>query len=287
MDPFDPRPGARLDYWFWKFHAGDLAFLVDLIVRRATGRAEVRVSQWLRGAGRVIHAETQDWSAEPGRVRIGGATLQPGRCVGSADDVSWDLTWSQGQVLSPLRGVIARLEPFDTTLVVWPCAVFDGSVDVGGERFDVTDLRGTFYHYWGRRLADRWIWLSATQIDDHPDLRVEGLFAARTRLYGRVAAPMPISLLWMIDEGRPRELVSAVNAMIRVSADPARVTVHARGILGARHRLTASWGDVPPNDLGEGIIQTMHADLTVDGMSAAPRTVGLEVRGYPSPLGPA
>jgi hypothetical protein len=286
MDAFSPRRNAHLDYWFWKFHVGDLAFLVDLIVRRQTGLAEVRVSQWLRGVGRVVHDETSDWSASAAEVRIGRTTIQPGRCVGSAEDIAWDLSWHEGEVLSPLRGLIARVEPFDTTLVVWPNATFTGSIQVGGERFEVSDLPGTFYHYWGRRLADRWIWLSATNFEGHPDQRVEGLFAARSRLYGRVAAPLPVSLLWTIDGDRRRELVSAVNAMVRVRADRSTVSVDARGILGARHRLVASWGDVTPNDIGEGIIQTMHADLTVDGVSANRGTVGLEVRGYPHPLDP-
>jgi len=286
MDAFSPRPNAHLDYWFWKFHVGDLAFLVDLIVRRQTGLAEVRVSQWLRGVGRVVHDETSDWSASAAEVRIGRTTIQPGRCVGSAEDIAWDLSWHQGEVLSPLRGLIARVEPFDTTLVVWPNATFTGSIQVGGERFEVSDLPGTFYHYWGRRLADRWIWLSATNFEGHPDQRVEGLFAARSRLYGRVAAPLPVSLLWTIDGDRRRELVSAVNAMVQVRADRSTVSVDARGILGARHRLVASWGDVTPNDIGEGIIQTMHADLTVDGVPANRGTVGLEVRGYPHPLDP-
>jgi hypothetical protein len=284
MDAFSPRPNAHLDYWFWKFHVGELAFLVDLIVRRQTGLAEVRVSQWLRGVGRVVHDETSDWSTSPSEVRIGRTTLQHGRCAGSADDIAWDLSWREGEVLSPMRGLIARVEPFDTTLVVWPQATFTGSVQVGVERFELSDLAGTFYHYWGRRLADRWVWLSATQLDGHPDQRVEGLFAARSRLYGRVPAPIPVSLLWTVDGDRREELVSGVNASIRVKADRSKVSVDARGILGARHRLVASWGEVSPNDIGEDIIQTMHADLTIDGVGATNGTVGLEVRGYPNPL---
>ena len=284
MDAFSPRPNARLDYWFWKFHVGDLAFLVDLIVRRQTGLAEVRVSQWLRGVGRVVHDETSDWSADPNLVRIGQTTLEPDRCAGSADDIAWDLSWREGEVLSPLRGLIAKVEPFDTTLVVWPHAAFTGSVQVGAERFELSDLPGTFYHYWGRRLADRWIWLSATHIDGHPERRVEGLFAARPRLYGRVPSPLPISLLWTIDGDRREELVSGVNAVIRARPERSRIAIDARGVLGARHRLVASWGDVAPNDIGEDIIQTMHADLTIDGVQATSGTVGLEVRGYPHPL---
>src|SRR5262245_33068153 len=117
VDPFSPRPNAAVDYWFWKFHVGDLAFLVDLIVRRRTGLAEVRVSQWLRGVGRVVHDETSDWSANGNEIRIGGTELRPGRCAGQAEDIAWDLTWREGPVLSPLGGLIARVEPFDTTLV--------------------------------------------------------------------------------------------------------------------------------------------------------------------------
>jgi hypothetical protein len=284
MDPFSPRPNARLDYWFWKFHVGDLAFLVDLIVRRQTGLAEVRVSQWLRGIGRVVHGETPDWSATGDQVRIGGTSLRPGRCVGSAGDVSWDLSWSEGRVLSALRGLVARFEPFDMTLVVWPDAVFSGSVHVGRERFDLTRLPGAFYHYWGRRLAERWVWLSASQFEGYPDRRVEGLFAARTKLYGRAPVPMPVSIWWTTDDRRREELVSGVNAVIQTRVAPTTVTVEARGVLGARHRLVASWGDIEPNDLGEGIVQTMYADLMFDDQKAVPGTVGLEVRGYPSPL---
>src|SRR5262245_27331119 len=258
---FSPRPNARLDYWFWKFHVDDLAFLVDLIVRREGGTAEVRVSQWLRGVGRVVHHETTDWSAGPDEVRLGETRMRAGSCEGSAEDIAWDLTWTGGSVLSPLRGLIARLEPFDTTLVVWPDAVFNGWVTVAGERFNVTDLPGTFYHYWGRRLPEKWVWLSATHFEGHPDRRVEGLFGVDTQLYGRVPSPLPIGVLWTTDGGQREELVSGVNAIVRAKVLPGAITVDARGLPARRHRLVARWGDATPNDLGEGIVQTMYADL--------------------------
>ena len=34
---------APLEYWFLKLHAGDLAFLVDFIVRRAAATAKVNI----------------------------------------------------------------------------------------------------------------------------------------------------------------------------------------------------------------------------------------------------
>jgi hypothetical protein len=282
MDAFAPRTGANLDYWFWKFHAGDLAFLVDLILRRRTGLAEVRVSQWLRGTPRVIHEVSSDWRADAREVRIGTTVLTPGRCVGRADDVEWDLAWEAGRKVSMLPAPVERLEAFDTTLLVWPRTRFRGSVQVGGETFDVDD-DGAFYHYWGRRLADRWVWLSATNFEGEPERRVEGLVAARSRLYGRLPYPLPASWLWTSDGRRTEAVVSGVNGIIRTRVTAEGVEVSTRSLSGRRHRVTARWGTTRPNDIGEGIVQTMHADLVIDGARAVAKSVGLEVRGYPYP----
>jgi hypothetical protein len=45
LPPSRPGTGA-LNYWFWEFHVEDLAILVDVILRRRTGSAEVRVTLW-------------------------------------------------------------------------------------------------------------------------------------------------------------------------------------------------------------------------------------------------
>ena len=110
-----------------------------------------------------MHDTQATWSAEADRVSAGPTAIHPTRSVGVADDVKWDLEWTLGMTLvSPLRGLMARIEPFDMSIVVWPQARFTGFVQVGSERFEVTDIPGTFYHYWGRRLLERWVWLSAT-----------------------------------------------------------------------------------------------------------------------------
>ena len=287
MDPFAPRDDAALDYWFWKFHVGDLAFLVDVIVRRRTGSSETRVSCWLRGLGTVLHEPSSAWSAQTTLVRVGETELQPGRSVGRAGDVQWDLRWSPGEaVVSPLRGMVARFEPFDTSIVVWPEARFTGTVQVGTERFDVDDVPGAFSHYWGRGLMDRWVWVSATQFDGQPQRRLEGIIGAHSRLFGRIPYPLAISFLWTTDGLRKEEIVSAVTGIIRARVTETGVEIAGRRVGRPRHRIVARWGHVQPNDLGEGIFQTMCADLEVDGAAAVPGSVGLEVRGYPHPLRP-
>jgi hypothetical protein len=288
VDGFAPRDRAAVEYWFWKFHVGDLAFLVDFIVRRRAGVAEVRVSQWLRGVGRVIHHEDRDWTAPRELVRVGTSELRPGQSIGSAEDVSWDLRWTEGEARVTIPpGPLARLGPFDTTVIAWPNARFTGTVQVGSERFELADLAGTFSHYWGRRLADHWVWLSATSFERAPERRFEAIVAIRSRLFGRLPYPIPLGFVWTTDGRTADFVVSTVNGLVRSRAIEGGMAVVAQRLGGPRHHATATWGPIAPNDIGDEIIQTMHASLILDGARAVEGTVGLEERrgrtGRPGP----
>src|SRR3954465_9488265 len=72
MDDFAGRL-APLEYWFLKVVSGDLAFLVDWIVRKDAGEAEVRVSLWVRGHGRVVRDTAQTWRVRGSTVEIADA----------------------------------------------------------------------------------------------------------------------------------------------------------------------------------------------------------------------
>src|SRR6185369_14016156 len=128
MDAFTSR-GAAVEYWFWTFHAGDLAFLVDFIVRRRTGEGEIRVSLWVRGQGRVEHFRTTAWSAESKSITIGDGWLAPDGSTGSVGDIAWDLRWTTaGNAISPTPGLNGRAHPLDLRFLLRPDARFDGSV---------------------------------------------------------------------------------------------------------------------------------------------------------------
>ena len=99
MEPFAPHDRAPLEYWFWKLHVGDLAFLVDVILRRRAGVSETRVSLWLRGEGRVEHAPASDWSVDRDRIASGTTELRPNASQGTVGDISWDLHWDEGPSL--------------------------------------------------------------------------------------------------------------------------------------------------------------------------------------------
>src|SRR5687767_1258024 len=95
MDDFAAREPA-LEYWFWKVYAGPLAFLVDFIVRRKVGRAEVRVSLWVDGEGRVERTTSQSWLAGQSEVTIASCQIRPTGSAGVVEDIFWDVKWDRG-----------------------------------------------------------------------------------------------------------------------------------------------------------------------------------------------
>ena len=282
---FAAHPRATVEYWFWKLHVDDLAFLVDFILRPRSGGGEVRLSLWRRGVGRVVHLASGDWRAGRDEVVVGPNQLRSGASHGAADGIEWDLAWDVGErVVTPLPGLLARAEALDLSIFIRPDCRFNGHVTVDGERFGLSGVPGTFSHYWGRRLPDRWIWLSATSFDDDPDRRVEAIFSS-TRLWGVLPMPGPIGLLWTRGGGQEDLVVSPVNGLVRARRLGAGFQLVARRIGGPRHEVVATWGQPSANDLGEGIIQTLHGDCTVDGAPAAAATVGVETRAWQSLAG--
>jgi Tocopherol cyclase len=278
-----PR-GAPLEYWFIKLHSGDLAFLVDFIVRRATGRAEVRVSLWVRQQGRVVRRYEPSWREQGGMVAIGDDLLDLSRSTGTVEDITWDLTY---QVLdgraSPRVPVLGRLHPFDLELIGRPRVVFNGHVTVAGERFAMADAPGSLTHYWGRRLPDRWHWISANTFPG-TDLTVEAV-AMVTRLWGRQPS-MAVGYLWSYQDGRQNILISPLNGLISITGSVDNYTLVARRP-GRTVRLRCEAEPDRYNDLGEGIRQTLHGSCALVERGLVERGLtdsraGLEQRVQPS-----
>src|SRR5690348_12875435 len=90
--------GAPHEHWFFKLNAGDLAFLVDFIVRRPQEEAEVRISLWVRGQGRVERALASIWHAGGWCVDMQGCSLEPSISRGHLADLRWELSYEPGPV---------------------------------------------------------------------------------------------------------------------------------------------------------------------------------------------
>lgn len=277
MDDFECR-GSPLEYWFWKVHYGDLAFLVDFIVRRRTGPAETRVSLWVRGRGRVARALSSSWSAHGSRIEIGPQEFHAGGSQGEVDDVAWHLDWEPGHALvDPRPRAFGPFHPIDMELLVRPQARFNGSVTVAGDTFAFAEAPGIVAHYWGRRLPDRWCWISATEFEHDPDRRLESVVAT-SRLWGRGRLLVPVGYLWISDGQRAELTLSPITGLIRQRRENDSLVIDTMRVDGRRHRVRAEAPASAFNDLGEGIRQTLIADLECDGRRAVAGRVGLEFR---------
>ncbi len=118
-----------------------------------------------RATKRQFAAEQLD-APQGAYIRVGDATLADGRATGSVTtDVlaaSWDLRFSdehQPFHHLPRRFLYEAKLPRTKFLSPYPNAVFDGSIEVAGERIEVEGWRGMIGHNWGAEHAERWVWV--------------------------------------------------------------------------------------------------------------------------------
>ena len=276
MEEFRPR-GAPLEYWFIKLRSGDLAFLVDWIVRRGSGEAEVRISLFVRGAGRVLRTWADVWWEGAAAVHVNECALTPGCASGAVNDVRWDLTCDPGEArLDPVPLPAKLLHPFDLQLAGRPRTRFTGTIEVAGEAFTLIDAHGTLNHYWGRRLPDSWVWVSADGLGDGNGVVEAALI--RTRLWGHGRRGL-IGGYAMIDDGSRRtQILAPTYGHLSVDGTQECFEINAWS-RGRKVALTARAPRSAYNDLGEGIRQTLLGDVAVDGLGSSRRSAGLEARG--------
>jgi hypothetical protein len=165
-----------------------------------------------------------------------------------------------------------------------PDARFTGSVQIGDRTFAIADATGALYYYGGRRLLERWAWISASEFEGRPDLRLEA-FVGASRLWDVVPMPLGVGYVWLTSGSRSEYILSPVNGLIRHRTDGNRIVLEGIGLRGRRHRLSATAEPTVFNDLGEGIRQTLLADLELDGVPAVAGSVGLEFRDRGASLG--
>jgi hypothetical protein len=279
VEDFAPNDEA-LEYWFWFVRAGDVSLLVDFILRRRLAQAENRVSVWVRGEGRIEHVVASTWTESADAIEIGDSRISPGASSGRAADVAWDIRWDAGPVVfRPGTALSTRMRVFDMRSAVQPYARFSGSITVAGESFAVQDQPGLLTRYVGRRLFDRWWWISATEFEGAPDRRVEA-FVGRSGLWGAAPGRIPISYLWTSDGAHHDRTISPVNGVIRARRLPDGVEIRSARP-GNRHRIVVRAPDSAFRDIGDSIRQTLVADLEIDGLHAMPGTVGFEERRTP------
>jgi hypothetical protein len=269
--------GSPLEYWFWKVRTPEGGAIVDYIVRGDPATAEVRVSTWRPDVCPPIHEGSDDWAGDERGIRIGGSHLDGAGSAGSAGDVRWEVRWELGEPrLAPRPDWFGPLHPFDMELVARPHARISGLLRLGPRTIKL-DGAGVVAHYWGRRLPDRWTWISASGFDDDPGARLEALLVS-SRLWGG-PLHVPAGYVWLSEDGHAQETIEPLTGAIRVSRDGHAVKLTSTRADGRRHTIECAAPPESFNTIGDGIQQSLSADLTLDGRLRAQGSVGLEFRG--------
>jgi hypothetical protein len=146
-----------------------------------------------------------------GYIEIDGATLGDGRASGRLETpalaVEWDLTFADRH--EPFRHLPREFlyrAPLPKTkfLSPYPDAVFDGHLELDGERIDVEGWRGMMGHNWGAEHAERWVWVQGSGFEGRSPEDYFDMAVGQIKVAGRTT-PWVGNAMLMLD-GRPHRL---------------------------------------------------------------------------------
>jgi len=124
-----------------------------------------------------------DFSRDRFEVRVGDATLEPGKLQGEAGALAWDLTYTGSE--PPLYLLPPNLYdggfPKAKSLVALPLAAYSGTVRVDGTTIPIEDWVGSQNHNWGSRHTDRYAFGQVAGFDNAPGSFLE-VATARTKI---------------------------------------------------------------------------------------------------------
>ena len=104
-------------------------------------------------------------------IKVGQATLEPGRASGTisegSPEVSWDLSFQdEGEAFHhlPYERLYGAPLPKTKFLSPYPSAHFDGTVTLGDSKLELERWPGMIGHNWGTEHAERWVWIQAGEL---------------------------------------------------------------------------------------------------------------------------
>lgn len=271
--------GSPLEYWFFRTSWSGGALLVDVILRRRDGTAELRVASSGPDGARVDRVVEPLDPGRQGPDGVAGCRLTESASAGQAGAVSWDLAFDRGdhRLTVPPEPLLSA-GAMDLSLTSWPYVLSTGTVRVGGAEHVVDGRPGMACHYWGRALPPRWVWLSAVEFD-RPDVAVEATILS-SRLWG-VRAPAPLLGYAWLRDGRDEHLVaSPINGVVRRLPGGPGLELAVRSPRACWSIRARADRDTFV-DLGDGVVQSLRADCRLDapgGPAAASGTAALELR---------
>jgi hypothetical protein len=150
--------------------------------------------------------------APPGSyIRVADASLGDGRANGRIEtpalDASWDLNFSDDhEPFHHLPRDFLYRAPLPKTkfLSPYPDALFDGGIELDGERIDVDGWRGMIGHNWGAEHAERWVWIQGSGFEGGSPEDYFDMAVGRIKVGGKTT-PWVGNAMLMLD-GKPHRL---------------------------------------------------------------------------------
>ena len=163
-----------------------------------------------RATKRQFSADQLD-SAPDTYIRVANATLTDGRAIGRVEtevlDARWELSFSdEHEPFHHLPRDFLYRAPLPKTkfLTPYPAAVFNGHLEIGGERMEVEGWRGMIGHNWGAEHAERWVWIQGSGFEGRSPEDYFDMAVGRIKVAGRTT-PWVGNAMLMLD-GRAHRL---------------------------------------------------------------------------------
>jgi hypothetical protein len=115
---------------------------------------------------------------DPFELSIDDAVLTDSGMRGAFEDVAWDLRWQpSGRAYEHVHPALQKLGVAKTILVL-PHAnlIIDGTVEIAGERLELSGARGGQAHLWGSKHASSWAWVHCNDFTNEQGEPVPGAF---------------------------------------------------------------------------------------------------------------
>lgn len=223
-------------------------------------------------------------------IRVGEATLGEGRATGSLETdalaAKWDLAFADShEPFHHLPREFLYRAPLPKTkfLSPYPNAVFDGTLEVGGEKIDVSGWRGMVGHNWGAEHAERWVWIQGAGFDGRDPEDYFDMAVGRIKVAG-LRTPWVGNAMLMLDgeahrlggfERVPSTEVDEAHNGARFSLKGKRVKLTGR--VAAERKDFVAWVYADPvgpeHNTINCSISDLELDVEVDGRPAERLTV--------------
>ncbi len=134
-------------------------------------------------------------SSDPFELRVEDSVLSDGVLTGGFDEFWWNLSWEPAtEARIPINPLLGRLGLAKTVFLVPHADVrVSGSLGIGSERIDLTDVPAGQAHLWGSEHAESWAWARCSDLSTPDGEPVRGAFfdgvSALVSRFGRTLGP--------------------------------------------------------------------------------------------------